>query len=458
MSDALTPIAGRLIGWYARHGRRHLPWQHDPTPYRVWVSEIMLQQTRVSVVTGYYERFMARFPDLAALADAPLDDVLGLWTGLGYYSRARNLHRAAVLVRDRHGGTMPRDLDALLALPGTGRSTAGAILALSHGDRHPILDGNVKRVLCRYHGVGGWPGEGRVERTLWTLAERHTPREQVAVYTQAIMDLGATLCVRSRPLCAMCPLEADCAARREGAQAKYPAPRPRRETPHRETAFLMLRDPGGALLLERRPPAGIWGGLWCFPECEPDADVEAVCRSRFGVRPATTTALAPIAHGFTHFKLDVYPILVEVDDDDGSTAADPGEPRRHSSGAAVAGPGVPRRHSSGAAVAGSDGPRRYSSGAAAAGPGEPRRHSSGAVVADSDGSRRYSSGAAAAGPGEPRRSSPGAAATGSDGSRNRPLSAVADSGELRWYPPGAAASVGLAAPVKRLIEQLARDR
>ena len=443
MSDALTPIAGRLIGWYARHGRRHLPWQHDPTPYRVWVSEIMLQQTRVSVVTGYYERFMARFPDLAALADAPLDDVLGLWTGLGYYSRARNLHRAAVLVRDRHGGAMPRDLDALVALPGIGRSTAGAILALSHGDRHPILDGNVKRVLCRYHGVGGWPGEGRVERTLWTLAERHTPREQVAVYTQAIMDLGATLCVRSRPLCAMCPLEADCAARREGAQAKYPAPRPRRETPHRETAFLMLRDPGGALLLERRPPAGIWGGLWCFPECEPDADVEAVCRSRFGVRPATTTALAPIAHGFTHFKLDVYPILVEVDDDDGSTAADPGEPRRHSSGAAVAG---------------SDGPRRYSSGAAAAGPGEPRRHSSGAVVADSDGSRRYSSGAAAAGPGEPRRSSPGAAATGSDGSRNRPLSAVADSGELRWYPPGAAASVGLAAPVKRLIEQLARDR
>ena len=313
-------------------------------------------------------------------------------------------------------------------LPGIGRSTAGAILALSHGDRHPILDGNVKRVLCRYHGVGGWPGEGRVERTLWTLAERHTPREQVAVYTQAIMDLGATLCVRSRPLCSVCPLQTDCAARREGAQARIPAPRPRRETPRRETAFLVLRDPGGALLLERRPPAGIWGGLWCFPECEPDADVEAVCRSRFGVRPATTTALAPIAHGFTHFKLDVYPILVEVDDDDGSTAAD------------------------------SDGSRRYSSGAAVAGPGEPRRSSSGAAVAGSDGSRRYSSGAAAAGPGEPRRSSPGVAATGSDGSRNRPLSAVADSGELRWYPPDAAASVGLAAPVKRLIEQLARDR
>ena len=353
VSDAFTPIAGRLAGWHARHGRKNLPWQRDPTPYRVWVSEIMLQQTRVSVVIGYYERFMARFPGLVALADAPLDDVLGLWTGLGYYSRARNLHRAAALVRDRHGGTMPRDLDALVALPGIGRSTAGAILALSHGDRHPILDGNVKRVLCRYHGIAGWPGEGRVERALWALAERHTPHESVAAYTQAIMDLGATLCVRSRPLCAICPIETDCAARREGAQAEYPAPRPRRAAPRRETVFLVLRDPDGALLLERRPPAGIWGGLWCFPECDPADDVEAMCRSRFGVRPVATTALAPIAHGFTHFKLDVHPILMEVGGDEGG--------------------------------------------------------------------------------------------------------AVADTGDLRWYSPGAAASVGLAAPVKRLIEQLARD-
>ena len=413
MSDAFTPFAGRLIGWYARHGRKNLPWQRDPTPYRVWVSEIMLQQTRVSVVIGYYERFMARFPGLAALADAPLDDVLGLWTGLGYYSRARNLHRAAAVVRDRHGGAMPRDLDALVALPGIGRSTAGAILALSHGDRHPILDGNVKRVLCRYHGIGGWPGEGRVERTLWELAERHTPREDVAAHTQAIMDLGATLCLRSRPLCAMCPLEADCAARREGAQAKYPAPRPRRETPRRETAFLVLRDPGGSLLLERRPPAGIWGGLWCFPECAPGADVEAVCRSRFGVRPAATTALAPIAHGFTHFKLDVHPILVEVDGDDGSAAAGSDGPHPHSPGDAVADSGGPCRSSPGAASTDPSGSRRYSPGAAADGPDGPRRHSSG--------------------------------------------DAVAEPGVLRWYPPAAAASVGLAAPVKRLIEQIARD-
>ena len=333
MSDDFAPIADRLIGWHARHGRKHLPWQYNPTPYRVWVSEIMLQQTRVGVVIGYYERFMARFPELAALADAPLDDVLGLWSGLGYYSRARNLHRAAVLVRDRHRGVMPRGLDALVALPGIGRSTAGAILALSHGDRYPILDGNVKRVLCRYHGIGGWPGQSRTERILWKHAERHTPREHVAAYTQAIMDLGATLCVRSRPLCSLCPIATDCAARREGTQARLPAPRPRRAMPRRETAFLVLRDPSGALLLERRPPSGIWGGLWCFPECDPAADVAATCGSRYGVGPVTVTELAPIAHVFTHFKLDVHPILVEIGGDCGAAVADPGEMRWYPPGA-----------------------------------------------------------------------------------------------------------------------------
>ena len=445
MSDAFKPIAGRLIGWYARHGRRDLPWQHDPTPYRVWVSEIMLQQTRVSVVTGYYERFMARFPDLAALADAPLDDVLGLWTGLGYYSRARNLHRAAMAVRDRHRGTMPRDVDALVALPGIGRSTAGAILALSHGDRHPILDGNVKRVLCRYHGIAGWPGQGKVERSLWALAERHTPREDVAAYTQAIMDLGATLCVRSRPLCSICPIEADCAARRDGTQARLPAPRPRRDVPRRETAFLVLRAPDGALLLERRPPSGIWGGLWCFPECDPAADIETECRSRFGVRPLATTALAPIAHGFTHFKLDVHPVLVEVDDGAGDGA-----------GVVAADAGGTRRYSPGAAAVGADGSRRYSPGAAAVDADGSRRYSPGAAAVDADGSRRYSPGAAAVDAGGFRRYSSAASAAGSDGVRRHSSAhAVADAGELRWYAPGAAAGVGLAAPVKRLIEQLA---
>ena len=441
MSDAFKPIAGRLIGWYARHGRRDLPWQHDPTPYRVWVSEIMLQQTRVSVVTGYYERFMARFPDLATLADAPLDDVLGLWTGLGYYSRARNLHRAAMAVRDRHRGTMPRDVDALVALPGIGRSTAGAILALSHGDRHPILDGNVKRVLCRYHGIAGWPGQGKVERSLWALAERHTPREDVAAYTQAIMDLGATLCVRSRPLCSICPIEADCAARRDGTQARLPAPRPRRDVPRRETAFLVLRAPDGALLLERRPPSGIWGGLWCFPECDPAADIETECRSRFGVRPLATTALAPIAHGFTHFKLDVHPVLVEVDDGAGVVAADAEGTRRYSPGAATAGAGGSRRYSPGAAAADADGSRRYSPGAVAVDAGETRRYPPAASTASTASAVSAASTASAA---------------GSDGVRRHSSAhAVADAGELRWYAPGAAAGVGLAAPVKRLIEQLA---
>ena len=335
MSGAFAPIAERLVDWHTRHGRKHLPWQRDPTPYRVWVSEIMLQQTRVGVVVAYYERFMARFPAIAALAGASQDDVLALWTGLGYYSRARNLHRAAVLVRDRHGGVMPRDFDALVALPGIGSSTAGAILALSHGDRHPILDGNVKRVLCRYHGIDGWPGQSRTERTLWTLAERHTPLRHVAAYTQAIMDLGATLCVRSRPLCSICPIGTDCVARRDGTQARLPAPRPRRGLPRRETAFLMLRDSRGALLLERRPPSGIWGGLWCFPECGSAAEAEAACRARFGIRPATVTALAPIAHGFTHFRLDVHPVLVEVEDDCAGAVAEPGERGWYPPGAAV---------------------------------------------------------------------------------------------------------------------------
>ena len=327
MNDDFVPIADRLIGWHARHGRKHLPWQRDPTPYRVWVSEIMLQQTQVSVVVGYFERFMARFPRLAALAGAPLDHVLGLWTGLGYYSRARNLHRAAVAVRDRHDGVMPRDIDALVALPGIGRSTAGAILALSHGDRHPILDGNVKRVLCRYHGIDGWPGQSRIERTLWSLADRHTPPPARGHLHPGDHGSGATLCVRSRPLCSLCPIATDCAARREGAQATIPSPRPRRATPHRVTAFLMMRDPSGALLLERRPPSGIWGGLWCFPECDPAADIAAASRSRYGVRPIAVTRLAPIAHGFTHFSLDVHPVLVEIGSDGAAVVADPGETR-----------------------------------------------------------------------------------------------------------------------------------
>ena len=250
----------------------------------------MLQQTQVATVLSYFGPFVRRFPDVDALAAAEVDEVLHLWSGLGYYARARNLHRAARAVCERHGGELPGDIEGLTGLPGIGRSTAGAILALSRDERHPILDANVQRVLCRYHAIDGWPGESPVRKRLWTLAERHTPRSEVAAYTQAIMDLGATLCVRRRPVCALCPLESGCRARAERRQHELPAPRPKRERPQRRTAFLILRDAEGAFLLERRPPSGVWGGLFGFPECPPDPDVRAACEQRFGVevkeRPA----------------------------------------------------------------------------------------------------------------------------------------------------------------------------
>ena len=309
----MDDFAHCLLGWFEHHGRKQLPWQREPTPYRVWVSEIMLQQTQVATVIPYFERFMQRFPDLQALACAPLDDVLHHWSGLGYYARGRNLHRAAGLVVEQHRGELPADLDSLVALPGIGRSTAGAILALGHGRRAAILDGNVKRVLARFHGVAGWPGESAVARQLWRLAEAHTPRREFAAYTQAIMDLGATLCRRSSPRCGDCPLGHDCVARREERVAELPGRKPRRERPQRHTVFLLLRDPAGRVLLERRPPAGIWGGLWGFPECHADDDPHAECLRRFALAATgEPRALGLVQHGFTHFDLDIQPLLVEV--------------------------------------------------------------------------------------------------------------------------------------------------
>ena len=272
----------------------------------------MLQQTQVATVLSYFDPFMQRFPDVAALAAAEVDEVLHRWSGLGYYARARNLHRAARLVCEVHAGEIPDEIDALTALPGIGTSTAGAILALSRGERHPILDANVQRVLCRYHAIDGWPGQGTVRRRLWALAELHTPRREVAAYTQAIMDLGATLCTRRRPLCALCPLECDCRARAEHRQHELPAPRPKRERPLRRTAFLVMRDPGGAFLLERRPPSGVWGGLYGFPECLPGLDVRSACEQRFGVEVKHTRRLGDLHHGFTHYALDIEPHLIEV--------------------------------------------------------------------------------------------------------------------------------------------------
>ena len=254
MSEPSPTLARRLLAWFDIHGRKNLPWQKQPTPYRVWVSEVMLQQTQVSTVIPYYQAFVARFPDIETLARAPLDDVLHHWSGLGYYARARHLHRAAQILVADHAGAFPEALEDAMALPGVGRSTAGAVLALSRGARHPILDGNAKRVLSRVFGVEGFSGEPRTLERLWTLAEQCTPHERVAEYTQAIMDLGATLCVRRRPLCGACPLAEACVARFTGRQAALPVPRPRRARPARSSCKLLAVRDGRYVLLERRPP------------------------------------------------------------------------------------------------------------------------------------------------------------------------------------------------------------
>ena len=304
MPDAFSR---RLLVWYDRHGRHDLPWQHPRSAYRVWIAEVMLQQTQVATVVAYFLRFVETFASLRALAAAPLDDVLALWSGLGYYSRARNLHRAAQICVERHRGALPRDFAALAALPGIGRSTAGAILAQAHGLRCTILDGNVKRVLERHHGVRGWPGATATQKKLWALAESHTPQARVADYTQAIMDLGATVCTRSRPRCADCPLKQTCAANREGIVAQLPQRKPKRALPTRKTVMLVLRDRAGRILLERRPPSGVWAQLWSLPE----ADDAHAARRHLG-KPLKLRALPPFVHTFSHYRLDVAPMTAIV--------------------------------------------------------------------------------------------------------------------------------------------------
>jgi A/G-specific adenine glycosylase len=303
-------FATRLLAWWDRAGRKDLPWQTDRSPYRVWVSEVMLQQTQVATVLPYYARFMARFPDIAALAAAPLDEVLHLWTGLGYYARARNLQRAAAKIVAEHGGEFPRDYAAVAALPGIGRSTAGAILALSSGERHPILDGNAERVLARVHVVAGHPKQPAASRKLWEYAERHLPTERVADYTQALMDLGATVCTRRKPLCPLCPQAAHCLAHARGWEEKLPEPRPRRELPTRRALLVVVRD-GDGVLLELRPPSGLWGGLHSFPELDADADPVAWARV-LGLEVELERRLAPFKHAFSHFRLEATPVLLRA--------------------------------------------------------------------------------------------------------------------------------------------------
>jgi len=308
-------LAPRLLVWFGTHGRKNLPWQHPRTPYRVWLSEVMLQQTQVATVVPYFLRFVKKYPDLPTLAVAPLDDVLASWSGLGYYSRARNLHRAAQICVERHCGDLPRDFDSLTALPGIGRSTAGAILAQAHGLRFPILDGNVKRVLARWGGVPGWPGEGAVAAKLWKLAEIHTPLDRLADYTQAIMDLGAGVCTRSLPRCNECPLGDDCIARARGLTAQLPGRKPARKIPTRQTIMLVLRDAAGRVLLERRPPVGVWAGLWSLPEAVDHAGARArVAPYRSAAQSRSEfSPLPPFVHGFSHFRLEVTPLQLRIE-------------------------------------------------------------------------------------------------------------------------------------------------
>ena len=309
----MNAFADAVLCWFAENGRKDLPWQSDTTPYRVWVSEIMLQQTQVATVIPYFERFMRSFPDVRRLADAPVDDVLHHWSGLGYYARARNLHKAAVIIRDEYGSDFPESFDDVESLPGIGRSTAGAILALSMNARHPILDGNVKRVLARYYAVAGWPGRSAVAKALWAHAERNTPATNVAAYTQAMMDLGATVCTRGNPACDRCPLSAECAARISASQSRYPGKKPKRAKPRKSTHMILLRQKG-SVFLERRPPSGIWGGLYSFPEVSSAEDVEGWCERVLNRKPRRVESRDGLSHSFTHFDLDIYPLDVVLDE------------------------------------------------------------------------------------------------------------------------------------------------
>ncbi len=300
-----------VLAWYDQFGRKDLPWQQDMDPYRVWVSEIMLQQTQVATVIPYFQRFMQVLPDVHALAAAEPDEVLHLWTGLGYYSRARNLHKTAQIVVEQHAGEFPASVEELQALPGIGRSTAGAIASLSMGLRAAILDGNVKRVLARYHAVEGWPGEKAVHDRLWQIAERYTPQQRFNHYTQAMMDLGATLCTRSKPSCLLCPVRTGCQGRMLGQPTLYPNSKPRKALPVRQCVMPLLVNPQGDIWLQRRPDSGLWGGLWCPPQLDDQAALDTLLQ-HLGWQVRERQELEPLRHTFSHFHLDIQPLLVRV--------------------------------------------------------------------------------------------------------------------------------------------------
>ncbi len=316
-------FAKAVIRWQKQHGRHALPWQRTRDAYRIWLSEIMLQQTQVATVIPYYARFLERFPDVAALAAAPVEEVMALWSGLGYYTRARNLHRCAQQIVSEHAGRFPEDVGLLAGLPGIGRSTAAAISAFAYGTRAAILDGNVKRVFCRVFGIEGFPGSAPVEKRLWEMAVALLPVTDIESYTQGLMDLGATLCTRSRPRCADCPLQSRCVAHASDRTAELPARKPKKAVPEKSTIMLVVEH-RGAILLEQRPPSGIWGGLWSLPELNrllPSAPA-AVGRKALG--PLLSSALsefgevesfdelAGFVHAFTHYRLKVTPLRVTL--------------------------------------------------------------------------------------------------------------------------------------------------
>ena len=310
-----SKFASRLIAWQATDGRHDLPWQRTRDPYRIWLAEVMLQQTQVATVLPYFTRFVERFPDIESLAAASLDAVMRVWAGLGYYSRARNLHRCAQVIVTQHGGRFPDSPETLAQLPGIGRSTAAAIAAFAYGAHAPILDGNVKRVMARHFGVEGYPGASAIERQLWQLAESQLPDADIGAYTQGLMDLGATLCTRRAPRCETCPVRASCVALREGRVAELPTPRPARARRVCETAVALIRDSAGALLLERRPPTGVWGSLLSAPEFDlalADAELERAIEQRYGVEVEIEGRMDAVRHDFTHFTLVIHPRLVRV--------------------------------------------------------------------------------------------------------------------------------------------------
>ena len=303
-------FAPRVLAWFAEYGRKDLPWQQYHDPYPTWLSEVMLQQTQVATVIPYFTTFMAKFPTVTALADAHIDEVLHLWTGLGYYARGRNLHKTAQIIRDEYQGRFPTEFEQVLALPGVGRSTAGAILSLSLDQPHAILDGNVKRVLSRWAAIEGWYGIKAVENTLWTLATELTPAQQVADYNQVMMDLGATVCTRSRPDCNICPLNSDCRALAIGTPTAFPTSKPKKTIPVKTVQMLLLKQ-GDSVYLQQRPPTGIWGGLWCFPERDNDSSL-AEQLARYGISEYNSCSLPGFRHTFSHFHLDIEPLLIII--------------------------------------------------------------------------------------------------------------------------------------------------